>query len=35
VLVWVIVVAGAVVDLAARMAALDLDGRVADRELSA
>ena len=34
-LVRVVVVAGAVVDLAARMAALDLDRRMADRELPA
>jgi len=35
VLVGVIVVARTVVDLAARMAAFDLDRRMADRELSA
>jgi len=34
VLVRVVVVAGAVVNLAAGMAALDLDGRMADCELS-
>jgi hypothetical protein len=30
---WVVVLAGSMVNLTARMAALDLDGGVADREL--